>query len=313
MMIKEVDSKIQDFADVESICPRDIIKKRVAGLLGKDYEKGIFLDKRQILRPKHRICQNTECVSSNVKFNGYRESESFIAKQLNLTIKVGQCECNDCGHRWSVDVGDMHQLFETFKDMVRDFASEIRAEKNSLYCTAGLIGTLIGKRYSHMSIDRWFKARTQVLQENKVSSCSGYYFYDEQEVRAAGKTIQRLVLRDAKTSQLIAEEIKDDKKKDTIKEFLSRNLKNKPKIAMIVDGDSTYPDIITHDLKMNYQLDVRHLFDNIRKAFKDECAYGVGHKKLHMADELKKQELYDVFYPRKELIFFIKNGLKNLI
>ena len=312
MMIKEVDSKIQDFADVESICPRDIIKKRVAGLLGKDYEKGIFLDKRQILRPKHRICQNTECVSSNVKFNGYRESESFIVKQLNLTIKVGQCECNDCGHRWSVDVGDMHQLFETFKDMVRDFASEIRAEKNSLYCTAGLIGTLIGKRYSHMSIDRWFKARTQVLQENKVSSCSGYYFYDEQEVRAAGKTIQRLVLRDAKTSQLIAEEIKDDKKKDTIKEFLSRNLENKPKIAMIVDGDSSYPDIITHDLKMSYQLDIRHLFDNIRKTFKDECAYGVGHKKLHMADELKKQELYDVFYPRKELIFFIKNGLKKL-
>src|SRR3989338_4842959 len=110
MMIKEVDSKIQDFADVENICPRDIIKKRVAGLLGKDYEKGIILDKRQILRPKHRICQNTECVSSKVKFNGYRKSDSFITKQLNMTIKVGQCECNDCGHRWSVDMGDMFQL-----------------------------------------------------------------------------------------------------------------------------------------------------------------------------------------------------------
>lgn len=312
MMIKEVDSKIQDFVDVENICSRDIIKKRVAGLLGKDYEEEVFLDKRQILRPKRRICQNTECVSSNVKFNGYRKSESFIAKQLNITIKVGQCECNDCGNRWSVDVGDMYQLFGTFKKMVRDFASEIRSEKNSLYCTADLIETLIGKRYSHMSIDRWFKARTQVLQENKTSSLSGYYLYDEQEVRAAGKTIQRLALRDAKTGLLIAEEIKDDKKKGTIQEFLTRNLKNEPKIAMIVDGDSSYPDIITHDLRMDYQLDIRHLFDNIRKAFKDECAYGVGHKKLHMVDELKKQELYDVFYPRKELISFIRNGLKKL-
>jgi len=247
-----------------------------------------------------------------VKFNGYRESESFIAKQLNLTIKVGQCECNDCGHRWSVDVGDMYQLFETFKDMVRDFASEIRAEKNSLYCTADLMGTLIGKRYSHMSIDRWFKARTQVLQENKVSSCSGYYFYDEQEVRAAGKTIQRLALRDAKTGMLIAEEIKDDKKKEIIREFLVRNLENKPKISMIVDGDTSYPEIITEDLGMNYQIDIRHLFDNLRKAFKEECAYGVGHKKLHLMDELKKQELYNVFYPRRELISFVRGGLKRL-
>ena len=312
MMIKEVDSKIQDFADVENICSRSIIKKRIAGLLGKDYEKGILLDKQQILRPNHRTCQNPECTSTDVKFNGYHESESFIAKQLNITIKVGQCECNDCGHRWSVDVSDMYKIFETLKEKVRDFASEIRAEKNSLYCTADLIETLIGKRYSHMSIDRWFKARTQVLQENKASSCSGYYLYDEQEVRAAGKTMQRLALRDAKTGQLIAEEVKNDKKKDTIIEFLTRNLRDKLKIAMIVDGDSSYPDIIIHDLKMNYQLDIRHLFDNIRKSFKDECAYGVGHKKLHMADELKKQELYDIFYPRKELIHFVKEGLKEL-
>src|SRR3989338_1445947 len=312
MMIKEVDSKIQDFADVENICPRVIIKKRVAGLLGKDYEKGIFLDKKQILRPNHRTCQNPECGSANVKFNGYHESKSLIAQQLDITIKVGQCECNDCGHRWSVDVSDMYKIFETFKEKVRDFASEIRAEKNSLYCTAYLMGTLIGKRYSHVSIDRWFKARTQVLQENKASTCSGYYLYDEQEVRAAGKTMQRLALRDSKTCQLIAEEVKYDKKKDTIMEFLTRNLRDKLKITMIIDGDPSYPDIITHDLKMNYQLDIRHLFDNIRKAFKDECAYGVGHKKLHMADELKKQELYDIFYPRKELIFFIKDGLKKL-
>ena len=110
----------------------------------------------------------------------------------------------------------------------------------------------------------------------------------------------------------IAEEIKDDKKKEIIREFLVRNLENKPKISMIVDGDTSYPEIITEDLGMNYQIDIRHLFDNIRKAFKEECAYGVGHKKLHLMDELKKQELYNVFYPRRELISFVRGGLKRL-
>ena len=40
MMIKEVDSKIQDFADVENICPRDIIKKRVLVYWVKIMRKG---------------------------------------------------------------------------------------------------------------------------------------------------------------------------------------------------------------------------------------------------------------------------------
>ena len=63
---------------------------------------------------------------------------------------------------------------------------------------------------------------------------------------------------------------------------------------------------------MNYQLDIVHLFNNIKKAFREECGYGVGHKKLHLADELKKQEILDIFYPRKELLAFITRGLKIL-
>jgi len=231
-----------------------------------------------------------------------------------MGIKVGQCECNDCGLRWSVNAGELYNLLEEFKEQIREFAAQIRSEKNSLYNTADLVSLIIGKTYSHMSIDRWHKDRTKNLEEKEIKDedYSGYYLYDEQEVRAGGKKKQRLALRDIAIKQPIAEEIKDDKKKETIREFLVRNLEDKPKKSMIVDGDTSYPDIITNDLCMDYQLDIRHLFDNIRKAFKEECAYAVGHKKLHLMDELKKQELYDIFYPRKELISFVKGGLKKL-
>lgn len=314
MLIKEVDSKISNFIDAGDASPKAIIKKRIADLINKDYRKEIFLDKKNILRPKHRVCINPQCRSTNIKYNGYHQSTSFILQKLDMNIKVGQCECQDCGLRWSVDAGELYQLLEEFKEQVREFATQIRSEKNSLDKTAILIGKLIGKEYSHESINRWYKARTKHLQEEKIKDeeCSGYYAYDEQEVRAGGKKKQRLTLRDLTKKQPIAEEIKDDKKKETIREFLVRNLENKLKISMVVDGDTSYPEIITEDLDMNYQIDIRHLFDNLRKAFKEECAYGVGHKKLHLMDELKKQELYDVFYPRKELISFVKMGLKKL-
>lgn len=314
MLIKEVDSKINDFIDIEVFSPKDIIRKRIASLISKDYRKEIFLDKKNVLRPKHRICISPKCMSTNIKYNGYHESSSFILKKLDMSIKVGQCECTDCGLRWSVDANELYQLLEKFKEEIREFAAQIRAEKNSLHKTARLTEAIIGKKYSHEGINRWHKTKTNPLQENEVKDedFSGYYVYDEQEVKAGGNKKQRLALMDITIKQPIAEEIKDDKKKETIREFLIRNLKNKPRTSMIVDGDTSYPDIITNDLGMSYQIDIRHLFDNIRKAFKEECAYGVGHKKLHLIDELKKQELYDVFYPRKELISFVKRGLKKL-
>jgi len=317
MLIKEVDGKINDFANGEIFSPKDIIRKRLADLINKqnkDYRKELILDKKNVLRQKTKICANPECRSTNIKKNGFHGSDSFILNKIGMGIKVGQYECNDCGFSWSVDATELYVLLENFKEQIREFSTQIRSKKNSLDKTSSLIESIIGKKYSSMSISRWYKARTKGLQEEKIKDekCSGYYIYDEQEVKAGGKKMQRLALRDVTMKQPIAEEVADDKKKETIRRFLTENLKNKLHIAMMVDGDPTYPEIITKDLGMNYQLCVKHLFDNIRKAFKKECAYGVGHKKLHLADELKKQELYDIFYPRNELISFVKKGLKKL-
>ena len=201
--------------------------------------------------------------------------------------------------------------------ILTEFASQYvnrESNKNSLIKTTEFVETAVGKKYSHMTISRWYKGKASILQEKEIlkEDYSGYYVYDEQEVSAGGRRFQRLALRDLKIKQPIAEELAPDKNQETIRRFLTKNLENKPRKAMIVDGDNSYPEIITNDLKMDYQLDVRHLFENISKTFKDECAYGVGHKKLHLADELKKQEIFDIFYPRKKLLSFIKRGLKTI-
>jgi len=317
MLIKEVESKLEDFFEADDFSSRDIVKKRFAALInsqGKDFRKDIFLDKKGILRQKSRVCMNPNCRSTNVKCNGFHESGSFILKKIGMSLKIGQFECLDCGMRWSIDANEIFELLEQFKEQIRNLAVGVKSNKVSLINTTEIIESAWGKKYSHMSISRWYKGRTSVMQEPTISNedCSGYYAYDEQEVSAGGKRLQRLTLRDLKLKQPVAEELASDKSKESIQGFLVRSLKDKPAKAIVVDGDISYPNIITSDLKMDYQLDIGHLFANIKKAFKEECGYTVGHKRLHLADELKKQELFDIFYPRNELIAFVKRGLKTL-
>ncbi len=317
MIITEVESKLEDFFEAEEFASKDIIKKRFVALInnqGKNYRKEIFLDKKGVLRQKYRVCINPNCRSANVKWNGFHKSESFILEEVGMSLKIGQLECLDCCCRWSIDADEIYELLEQFKELIRNLAVEIKSNKTSLITTTEVIESVVGKKYSHMSISRWYKGKTSVLQEPEIlnENCSGYYAYDEQEVSAAGKKYQRLTLRDLRIKQPIAEELAPDKSKESVREFLMQSLKDKQKIAMVVDGTTMYHDIISNDLKMKYQLDIRHLFDNIREAFKNECAYGLGHKRLHLTDDLKKQEILDIFYPRRELIAFIKDGLDIL-
>ena len=317
MIIKEVESKLEDFFEANDFSPRDIVKKRFAALIngqGKDFRKNIFLDKKGVLRQKSKVCIDPGCRSVNIIWNGFHESRSFILDKIGMSLKIGQFECLDCGGRWSIDADEIYELLKQFKEQIRILAVEIKSNKTSLIKTTEVIESAVGKKYSHMSISRWYKSRTSVMQEPTIlnENCSGYYAYDEQEVSAGGKRFQRLTLRDLKIKQPIAEELAPDKSKESIQGFLVRSLEDKPKKAMVVDGDTSYPNIIIHDLKMDYQLDIGHLFANIKKAFKEECGYTVGHKRLHLADELKKQELFDIFYPRNELLAFVKRGLKTL-
>src|SRR3989338_10109612 len=145
MLIKEVDSKINDFIGIKVFSPNDIIRKRIAGLINqenKDYRKEVFLDKKNILRQKERRFINAECRSANIKYNGCHQSTSFILKNIGMGIKVGQCECNDCGLRWPVGASELYQLLEEFKEQVRGFATQIRSEKNSLYKAADLVSLI---------------------------------------------------------------------------------------------------------------------------------------------------------------------------
>jgi len=311
MLFNEVDAKLDYFMNGEKPSVKEIFEKRFAELRkNSESKKGLFLDKDDVLRERSPVCSG--CSSVKVRKNGYHLSGSSFLKKLGFSIKIGQYECLNCKCSWSVDATQLFELLNYFKREVRKLAVLIRSEKNSLNKTSLLLEKFVDKNYSHTSIKRWYDQQTMNIEELNNKIFSGYYVYDEQEVKVGGEKKQRLVLRDVTHERPFAEGITDDKEKETIRKFLMKNLKGKKRVSLTVDGDQSYPSIITKDLKMNYQNDIVHLFKNIIKDFRNECGYGLGKKHLHLMDELKKQELFDIFYPRKELITLIKNGLKKI-
>jgi len=311
MLFNEVDAKLDYFMSGEKLSAKEILKKRFAELKkNSKSKKGLFLDLDDVLRERDPVCP--DCSSSKVRKNGYHTSESSFLKKLGFSIKIGQYECLNCKRFWSVDASQLFELLDYFKQEVRNLAVLIRSEKNSLNKTSLLLKQFVSKNYSHTSIKRWYDQQIANIEEPDNKTFSGYYVYDEQEVKVEGEKKQRLVLRDVTHKQPFAESIADDKEKETIRKFLVGNLNDKKRVSLTVDGDQSYPSIITKDLKMNYQNDIPHLFKNISKDFKNECGYGLGRKHLHLTDELKKQELFEIFYPRNELITFVKDGLKKL-
>lgn len=311
MLFNEVDAKLDYFMSGEKLSVKEIFEKRFAELRKNNVsKKGLFLDLDDVLRERDPICSN--CSSSKVRKNGYHVSKSALLEKLGFSIKIGQYECLDCGCCWSVDATQLFELLDYFKQEVRKLAVLIRSEKNSLDKTSLLLKKFVGKKYSHTSIKRWYDQQTTNIEEPNDKTFSGYYVYDEQEVKVEGEKKQRLVLRDVTHEQPFAEKVSNDKEKETIRKFLVENLNDKKHVSLTVDGDQSYPSIITEDLKMNYQNDIPHLFKNVTKDFRNECSYGLGRKHLHLMDELKKQEFFDIFYPREELITFVKEGLKKL-
>lgn len=314
MLYNEVDAKLDYFLDGNIPSKQDILRKRFDDLRkGSKQKKGLFLDIKGILRQRDRLCPN--CFSTRTRKNGYHRSKSFLLKNIGISVNIGQHKCLDCGLSWSVDVNQLFDLLESFKEEMRKFGALLKSEKNSLHKAGRLLSQVIGKQYSHMSIKRWHQKHTKNIEEPNISNedFSGYYVHDEQATKTGGKKKQRLMLRDITHKYPLAEEIADDKSKETIKKFLIGNLMDKKRIAMIVDENLSYPDIITKDLKMKYQFDLRHLFDHITEEYREECGYKRGHKQyLHLCDELKKQELFDVFYPREKLVSFVEKGVKEL-
>ncbi|GAA5818374.1 MAG: conserved hypothetical protein [Methanobrevibacter sp. CfCl-M3] len=95
-------------------------------------------------------------------------------------------------------------------------------------------------------------------------SPSGVYNYDEQYLFSNRDLYLRLVILDANTKMIIANDLvnSDDFNKEYVRNFLNNSLKDLPLKGMVTDGANYYPEIID-DLGVPHQICVFHKMQNL--------------------------------------------------
>lgn len=123
-------------------------------------------------------------------------------------------------------------------------------------------------RPSDQQIHNWCTEQTAEIVANDLPVFSGIYTYDEQYLTIDGQRAYRLTIYDELLRAPVAESIVDRCTKETVREFLTTVLAEKPVHVVTTDGRADYPEIIEDELD----------------AFHHRCSFHFlknGEKKLH--------------------------------
>jgi hypothetical protein len=178
--------------------------------------------------------------------------------------------------------------------------------------TAEELRILLRTSPSHQTIDRWMKSCKNVNKisiENKTSSYSGYYCYEEEYIRINGQKYYHLTSYDSVLKIPVSEEISNNLKYDTIFSFLKRSLQGKPLYAITTDHVRMYK-LMIDKLGALHQLCIFHFFkligDDVYDILKSKevlyrdkirlCMYFTDIKNVfRVYDEEIAIELFEVF------------------
>jgi len=89
---------------------------------------------------------------------------------------------------------------------------------------------------------------TAEIVENDLLVYSGVYTYDEQYLTVNGNRAYRLTVYDELMRAPVAEAVVGECNKETVGEFLTTALAEKPTAVITTDGRSDYPEIVEDDL-----------------------------------------------------------------
>lgn len=124
-------------------------------------------------------------------------------------------------------------------------------------------------RPSDQQIHNWCTEQTAEIVENDLPAVSGIYSYDEQYLTIDGNRAYRLTVYDELLRAPVAESIADRCTKETVREFLTTVLAEKPVYVVTTDGRSDYPDIIEKDLDAAHHRCNFHFIKNGEKKLRN--------------------------------------------
>ena len=177
------------------------------------------------------------------------------------------------GHRYPSEVKRLGRVVNAFTDASLEALQDI--------CTVHF-----GLRPSDQQLSNWTTEDTREIVENDLPQYSGIYTYDEQYLRIDGERAYRFTLYDDLMDAPVGERVADRLTKDTVRDFLTELLDDKPAYVITTDGRDEYAEIVEDDVDAFHHRCYFHFLRNAEKKLRNTVFRSVRHsdaEKLHAA------------------------------
>lgn len=277
----------------------------------KDFSRKVItnflIDKKGIIREV--IPQCPCCDSQIVVCNGYTRYDNKLFSALGLKIFKGQYLCQSCARGYMVDLPQFSEMSQDFKEALKSLILSLRIRNLSYSNIQEIVNEAFGYSVGEEHIREIFNDASGMIRDlTTYTKQSGYYAYDAQFLKINGRQYFRHVVHDLITGKVLIDTVLPKQCRKTIKQIFLRIISADEVKAFVVDMANAYPGIIKECYGKNVKIQwcLFHLHQDIGRKYK-------GCKKetedSGFQNELNKQILFDVLYPRPELIEYLNQIL----
>ncbi len=259
-----------------------------------------LIDKHGIIRELNPQCPH--CKSNIVVCNGYTSYENKLFTAFNLEIHKGQYLCHGCGQGYIIDLPQFNELSIDFKKTLKSLITSLRIRNLSYPNIAKIIKEVFGYKITGEYAREIFnEVSIKIRNLITYTKQSGYYAYDAQYLKINGRQFYRHVVHDLITGKVLIDTVLPKQNKETIKQLFLRTIKSQEVKSFVMDMANAYPGIIKdcYGEKVSIQWCLFHLHQDIGRKYKG-CKKETDDSGFQ--NELNKQFLFDMLYPRPELI-----------
>lgn len=253
------------------------------------------------------------CNSMSVVNNGNDKCKSKIIRELGLVIKKGKFLCKKCGNTWTTNYEDAELFVQQYKQLISTTVFQLCTFGVSLDKIVEHISTVFSKNISNEWVRQLYIIAAKKIERKNVLQTSGVFNYDEQHLKVNGTPCFRVVVLDAVNSNVIFDEIVEDKKIDTLKDKLRMKMLPYKKEAFIVDLALGYPEMLKELFpNIKVQWCIFHLNQLLARDFEQYKKLNEYGKRFLPLQELYNQYLmFSLFFNHEVECTFLKRQLKK--
>jgi hypothetical protein len=280
----------------------------------KDFKKkpttDFLIDNNGIIREKSSSCP--DCSSQMIIMNGYTKYPNKLFSALGINIMKGQYICLCCGCHYLIELPDFDSMNKDFKQFLRSLVTSLRLKGMKYDNIADVVHEVFNFKISSEHIRAVFNEVENTFKDLRLYfKQSGHYAYDAQHWKINGRPFYRHVVHDLVTGKVLIDVVLPKQCKKTITELFKDCIDAEKVFSFVVDMASPYPGIIEEcfgkDVKIQWCL--FHLYQDIRRKYKG-CKKETDNSGFQ--NELNKQIIFDVYYPRPEFVDYLNDTLKWL-